>query len=610
MTLFLYFSKTCSRLFLSVLLLLGVQLVLASDYPKSDDFYERVWLATDRDVYISGDEVRISLATIDGYYQLPVVFSAVVYIELFSADGSPIAQDKALMQDGRGDASIKLPKDLTTDFYYIRAYTNYQKNFGEQSFMTKKIRLVNPFKIIPIDNIAVQKDSIHSNVLNYLFRNDSLIISASSEVFAGKFRIETAFGDASVTDRAVRINDSTLAFPLNGQKTIFDISTSEVRTYIADTATNVSLTVTAIGKKVSFSVETGLNTKSIVSVSAFNSGHGLYADTYYNFSETVEIPSEYKYKCELNGDVIFGKVTVKDAGILPTNILVTSPGNISNMLIEKLNSDGSFALQITTFAENTSLLLTPTDSSSLINITIEPEFFPRFAAIKFKEYVPEPHLGHYIQSLMVNVQLADAFSFPTQPKSADASVFYGRWDESISFNKFISLPSMEDYIRELMPSVYVHKKKRQKSIRISDYDSRGFVGNKPLLLVDGTPFYNHGTVLYIPPKEVLNVYILNRKLSYMSAQFDGILDIRTRDNFAEALEVAANVANIDYISAKSSSADVADTTLFSNTKFWSPVCDNSVSGNFVLDSQKATYVIRIQGLADGRAFNIFSAPIK
>ncbi len=597
---------------IAVIILFYSFLVSATEYPQSDVLYERVWLATDRDVYISGDEVHVSVATIDGYFQLPIQFSAVAYIELFASDGSAIIQEKALLQEGRGEVLMTIPKDLKTDYYYIRAYTNYQKNFGAASFLVKKIRLINPFKVIPIDNVAQGSDSLKPLTSRYQFRNDSLFVTFRPDSTNKHFRLETAFGGDELQARSVLLNDSTFAVSLKGQKNIFSFLSlrSTDSQSISDSAKGLSIKVQSSDSLVQYAVKNMPDTTVISCVSVFRADHGVFNDTYIKSVEKVIIPDKYTFLPELTGDIIFGSVSLKTGSVLPHQILATRPGNVSYMQVAKVYPDGRFSLAMKGLENNSQLLLTPTDSSSSINITIQNEFYSSFASIPVELYQPERRLGEYVQSLMVNVQIADAFSVHSDREAAEDAVFYGRWDESVAFSQFISLPSMEEYIHELMPSVYVSKKKKRKSIRISDYDNRGFIGNNPLLLVDGTPFFNHGTVLYIPPKEVKTVNILNRKLTYMSAQFDGVFDIRTRDNFAEALEIASNVIALDYTSAKFKTTENEDKLLFKNAKYWNSHADQSPSGQFKFDSAKGNYMLRIQGLADGKPFDLYSEPLK
>jgi len=576
-------------------------------YPQNNTLYERTWLATDRDVYIPGDKILVSLATIDGYYQLPITFSAVVYIELYSANGIPILQEKALLREGKGSIQLTLPKNIETDYYYLRAYTNYQKNFGENSFIVKKIRLINPFKIITIEKSA---DLAKTKSIDYIyqFRNDSLFIKCNDSSITGSLTVKSAFDNDYLNNHLTRINNSTMAVPLKGMKNVLTVSARDDASImqVSDSALGISISTSISGKAIQYSSKGNLGSNSLFVASAFRADHGKFADTYCLPSGLITTPTVFKYQPELRSDLLFGNISLKAGAVLPKHILVTVPHSISSMMVAIVNPDSSFCLDMSSQQSNTSLLFTPTDTSSAISINLQDEFFPKYATILQKTYIPENYLGTYIQSLMVNVQLADAFNIVSKPSVEDKNTFYGRWDVKLDFDKFIALPSIEEYIHELLPSVYVIKKRKRKSIRISDYNARGFIGKNPLLVVDGIPFFNHGIVLYVPPNEVETAYVLNRKLFYLSAQFDGVLDIRTRNNYSAELDLAANTLSVEYISPKSI---IEQEALFSNSPLWQPFSTVPPSGQFS-HIQSGKLVIRLQGLDDGKPFDVYSETIK
>jgi hypothetical protein len=106
---------------------------------------ERVLLLLDQDFYLSGEQIHLQGLTYDASLQIPIDFSSVLYLELYTQDYDVIAAKKILLQGGNALNSLTLPRNLPTDYYYLRAYTNFMKNFGCPSFFTKRIKVVNPF---------------------------------------------------------------------------------------------------------------------------------------------------------------------------------------------------------------------------------------------------------------------------------------------------------------------------------------------------------------------------------------------------------------------------------------------------------------------------------
>lgn len=106
---------------------------------------ERVVLMTDQDLYLAGEPLHFMALTFDAGLKIPVVFSSVLYVEFYNQDFSVIDAKKFLLKNGEGIYSLTLPRQLETGYYYIRAYTNYMKNFGPAAFFTKRLKVVNPF---------------------------------------------------------------------------------------------------------------------------------------------------------------------------------------------------------------------------------------------------------------------------------------------------------------------------------------------------------------------------------------------------------------------------------------------------------------------------------
>ena len=82
---------------------------------------ERVYVSTDRTVYIAGDAVWCSLFCLDGNGSYSNE-SAVAYLELISTDGTA-ATAKIGLLEGRGAGSFRIPVTTPTGTYRLVAYT-------------------------------------------------------------------------------------------------------------------------------------------------------------------------------------------------------------------------------------------------------------------------------------------------------------------------------------------------------------------------------------------------------------------------------------------------------------------------------------------------------
>ena len=104
---------------------------------------ERVFVQTDKQLYMSGELLWLKLYTTDTEGKL-LSLSKIGYVELIR-DSIPEIQIKLDIQDGTGAGWIELPVALPTGYYRMIAYTRYMRNDGESVFFEKTIAIINPY---------------------------------------------------------------------------------------------------------------------------------------------------------------------------------------------------------------------------------------------------------------------------------------------------------------------------------------------------------------------------------------------------------------------------------------------------------------------------------
>ena len=79
-----------------------------------DDFRERVYVQTDKQLYLAGELLWMKLCLTDESGQ-PASFSKVAYVELLDRSGA-VAQAKVDMKNGVGEGWLELPALLPTGY--------------------------------------------------------------------------------------------------------------------------------------------------------------------------------------------------------------------------------------------------------------------------------------------------------------------------------------------------------------------------------------------------------------------------------------------------------------------------------------------------------------
>jgi hypothetical protein len=106
---------------------------------------EEIYIHSDREEYISGEEVWFKVYLMDRQSFKPAAESKIAYFELLNSENRPIVQKKILLDRGFGPGQIELPDTLSSGVYTIRAYTSWMKNFLPFNCFTKDIRIYNAF---------------------------------------------------------------------------------------------------------------------------------------------------------------------------------------------------------------------------------------------------------------------------------------------------------------------------------------------------------------------------------------------------------------------------------------------------------------------------------
>jgi hypothetical protein len=101
-------------------------------------------IQTDRDLYFSGTELWFSVWSLDDQILCPFSYSGIVNVELMDKNGKSMEQQTLQLLDSRASGRIILPEQTGSGTFYLRAYSNLQRNYGEHLFGIKIIQVINP----------------------------------------------------------------------------------------------------------------------------------------------------------------------------------------------------------------------------------------------------------------------------------------------------------------------------------------------------------------------------------------------------------------------------------------------------------------------------------
>lgn len=118
---------------------------------------EKLYVHTDRDTYLSGELIWYKVYALDTRSD----FSKVVYVDVLDNQNNFILQAKVSFEKGVGAGSFYLPKTIKSGVFKLRAYTNWMKNFGANTFFEKRLNFINlngqqPIQTVTSNNYTLQ----------------------------------------------------------------------------------------------------------------------------------------------------------------------------------------------------------------------------------------------------------------------------------------------------------------------------------------------------------------------------------------------------------------------------------------------------------------------
>src|SRR5258708_7556165 len=121
-------------------------LTKALDQYRLQHLQEKLFVHTDKELYLAGEICWFKLYDVDAGSHRPLDISKVAYLEWLDKNNKPVLQAKVGLRQGHGDGSLYLPLTLRSGNYKLRAYTNWMKNYGADWFFEKTIEVINARK--------------------------------------------------------------------------------------------------------------------------------------------------------------------------------------------------------------------------------------------------------------------------------------------------------------------------------------------------------------------------------------------------------------------------------------------------------------------------------
>ena len=411
--------------------------------------------------------------------------SKVLYVELMSREGA-VVQGIYPIRKGVAQGQFSLPDTLSGGWYQVRAYTQWMRNFGESTFWSHPLLVINPYADLE----------------------------------------KSASPPAAPEDKEpARASGSGLTVALDQ---------TQVRP-------REPVSVTIGLKDPSSSVRVAVSVRKVNPLARY-----FPADGPAPSPSPPAAPARYDREDE--GLTLSGTVSGMPASTADRAVVLSVPGLNPYFEYDLADQKGHFRIPIREALQGQQTIILQTANTSLLaqwsldekfapQNTYPPEGFPKVSASALKAVQQT-----YAQRARVNAQYElfrprDSVAVSDQPDFR----FYGAPNYTIRADEYIELPNFVEVNRELMPGIRLRKNKGAYNLDVFDAGPRDFLEGEPTVFIDGVLIWNVDYLVSLPPSQIELIETVNRRTYYGEYRFDGTVAIYTAsgDAYLPALSPSA-----------------------------------------------------------------------
>jgi len=330
---------------------------------------------------------------------------------------------------------------------------------------------------------------------------------------------------------------------------------------------------------------------------------------------------EVAYIPETRGVSLSGKVINKSDSIPVAfaNVWITllTPEPLTREALTDQN--GNFYFDLGTESGHYDLFISATTYKENVEpvICVDNDYSFTELNLPFVPFEIFDHERALYERVVVDGQLENVFaekeSKSDSIKFSFENLFYGKPDFEVKFSEFIDLPTIEDYINELMPNISLRKVGSNRFLKMySDIDDMAYF--EPLVMLNLIKFNDAENILKLTPKQIDHVEIIKEPYLRGEMTYGGIIHFITKSaNFSEVIFPTGSVfVEYSLLSEDEKKAnDVVDTSIpiVGNCLYWNPSLRFNSAGRSVIrfntGSETGDFEIVIEGLDnDNNPFQI------
>ncbi len=548
----------------SVIYILQINIVLnaQNNYKKKNNSIENIVLITDRDFYLSGEKIWFNALCLSNNKFNEKTISKITYFELFNEEKKSVIQKKVRIIRGESSSFIEIPENIETGVYNLIAYTQYMKNF--KGFKSNRISLI--------------------------------IINPGKK------------GNVKLTNSIIQNQDSSYQ---KNELNLLEIKTDKK---IYNTKEKVAL---------SLSEKNFINKPKYLVISVIKKGSlNNYFCSNINPDDNIKSGDfdKIKYYPEIRDLTLSGTLIEKETKnpISNTKIYLSVLDKNNQVNISKTDNNGRFIFTLNSLYNNQDICICTEDESVNSEIFVNNSFLYELDYFKPISYIIDSTKIELIKEMYLNYQTTEYFPDKSEiiKINKDTAVnFFGKPEIEINIDDFIKLPTLHEVFDEIIPFVYVKKKKENYSFLIYD-DKNKTTFKDPLVFYDQIPIFNINELLKIKPKFIDQINVINRKYIIGNYIFNGIIFIKSKTGKLPGINIPKNSIITKYQTTYESyllespeynGTKIEDDHLpdFRTLLYWNPdiILKDNKTLHFYTSDHSSEYDVIIRGISEtGKLF--------
>ena len=511
---------------------------------------ERVYLSTDRDVYVAGDRVWMSAYCIDAATGLLSGFSRIAYVEVHSQEGT-VQTAKVALDGGRGAACLTLPNTLPTGNYRLLAYTvlGSSEVDADLAACARTISVFNTFTTERADVKVVETAP-----------------EAPARAVCGTLSLEPAGG------LAVKVTN-------NGQSPVhFNLSVRHADGIPSPDGAGIKDFTSALA--------------ALPSAKGFD----LYAS---------------EYEGEIIRARVTGTDSEGMKAVAGKSAFISSPGDGSNVYTGTIGLDGTATFYTANIygEQDMFLEIEGADRSNICHLEIQRPFLDIPAG-----EIPQLDLcSSYASALelrSLGMQLErnfDSDTLYTPLPRIEGMVFDRKRCKEYILDDYTRFPVMEELFTEFIQEIRIRKVDNSRQLQVRATDALGntyFPQGTALILLDGVPVLDHEKILSYDPLLVRRVDIFQDAYFLGVRSFRGVVNFVTYKGTLPSMQFEDNVRIVTFQGCSVPEAFTCEGVGkgypdYRQTIWWHPLLELAPGGSMTIKCKAPDYSGAFEVFAEG-----------